>query len=81
MLLYEKNEECTCSSNETFKYQQVAGSMYVRRFFNPEAKKSMLEMTSYIRKVFKEDIVEGLDWMDENTKARARKKLDQVIVV
>ena len=55
--------------------------MYVRRFFNPEAKKSMLEMTSYIRKVFKEDIVEGLDWMDENTKARARKKLDQVFII
>ena len=54
--------------------------MYVRRFFNSEAKKSMLEMTSYIRKVFKEDIVEGLDWMDENTKARARKKLDQVFI-
>ena len=44
--------------------------MYVRRFFNPRAKEEMIEMTSYIRKVFKEEISEELDWMDDKTRAR-----------
>ena len=33
----------------SFSLGLVAGSMYVRRFFDPEAKASMLEMTKYIR--------------------------------
>jgi predicted metalloendopeptidase len=32
----------------------------------------MLEMTQYIRESFKEDILEKLDWMDTETKLRAR---------
>ena len=66
------------SLSGSFSLGLVAGSMYVRKFFNPEAKEAMLEMTSYIRKVFKEDILENLDWMDENTKQRASEKLDQM---
>ena len=46
------------------------GSMYVRRFFNPRAKQEMIEMTSYIKKVFKEELTDELDWMDDKTKTR-----------
>ena len=56
----------------------VAGSMYVREFFNPKAKSSLSEMTSYVKKAFKEDILGKLDWMDEKTKARAIQKLSQM---
>jgi membrane metallo-endopeptidase-like protein 1 len=44
----------------------------------PEAKNSMLEMTGYIREAFKEDILEKLDWMDEETKSRAALKLEKM---
>lgn len=56
----------------------VAGSMYARKYFKQEAKKLMVDMTNYIRKAFKEDILEHLDWMDEDTKARAEKKLEKM---
>lgn len=56
----------------------VAGSMYARRYFNHDAKAVMLEMTNYIRKAFKEDILEKIDWMDDITKARALKKLEKM---
>jgi hypothetical protein len=46
----------------------VAGSMYVRRFFNEEAKEVMLEMFKYLKESFSKDILGGLDWMDEKTK-------------
>jgi membrane metallo-endopeptidase-like protein 1 len=54
----------------------VAGSMYAKNFVDPKTKKSILEMTSYLKKAFKEDILENLDWMDEKTKARALEKLE-----
>jgi predicted metalloendopeptidase len=38
----------------------------------------MVEMTRYIRKAFKEDILEKLGWMDEDTKKRAQLKLDKM---
>ena len=44
--------------------------MYVRRFFNPRAKQEMIKMTSYIKKVFKEELTNELDWMDDKTKTR-----------
>jgi len=68
------------NSGGTFSLGLVAGSMYIKRYFNPESKAAMLEMASYIRKVFKEDLLPGLDWMDENTKTRATEKLDQVSI-
>jgi predicted metalloendopeptidase len=42
--------------------------MYVRRFFNEEAKEVMLEMFRYLKESFSKDILGGLDWMDEKTK-------------
>jgi len=54
--------------------------MYAKRFLNPEAKQLVLEMTSYIRKVFKEEILEHMEWMDEKTRNLAGKKLDQVSI-
>jgi predicted metalloendopeptidase len=56
----------------------VAGSMYARRYFKAEAKVAMVEMTSYIRTAFKEDILVNLDWMDATTKKRAETKLEKM---
>ena len=54
-----------------------AASMYVKKHFSPEAKSSMLEMISYIRKAFNE-LVEGNVWMGEKTKLRAKDKLKKM---
>ena len=52
--------------------------MYARRYFKAEAKAAMVEMTSYIRTAFKEDILKNLDWMDDTTKERAETKLEKM---
>ena len=45
----------------------AAGSMYSRKYFKPEEKKSVDEMISYLRIAF-EEIVNNLPWMDIPTK-------------
>jgi predicted metalloendopeptidase len=37
------------SLSGSFSLGLIAGSMYVRKYFNPKAKEAMVEMTSYIR--------------------------------
>lgn len=51
----------------------AVGSLYVRHFFNEDAKAKAEEMVYYIRKAFDRNL-ETVDWMDEKTKARAIKK-------
>ena len=62
----------------SFSLGLAAGSMYVRKFFNPKAKEAMEEMATYIRKAFQEDILEKVDWMDEKTRKRAIDKLNKM---
>ena len=72
------NEVGFSAKNALSNLGLVAGSMYVRRYFNPDAKHAMIEMASYIRKAFEEDILENLDWMDDTTKEKAKEKLSQM---
>lgn len=51
----------------------AAGALYVRKYFNEEAKKNALEMVSDIREEF-EEILKEVDWMDEKTRANALDK-------
>jgi predicted metalloendopeptidase len=53
-------------------------SMYVKRFFPAEAKTSMVNMISYLRKGFS-SILDNIDWMDQATRGKAHEKLDQMI--
>ena len=55
----------------------AAGSMYVRKYFKPEEKKTVLDMISYIRKSF-ENILEKITWMDDETKIEAQLKLEKM---
>ena len=48
--------------------------MYVRSYFKPEDKKMMENMIKYIREAFN-IILNDLDWMDDETKKKALKKL------
>lgn len=54
---------------------EALGQLYVARAFSPEAKKKVLEMVENLRAALKERIT-GLDWMGEETKQQAIRKLD-----
>ena len=55
----------------------AAGSMYIRTYFTPEAKKEMFKMIKYIRASFRK-IVDDLSWMDDATKIEAKEKLNKM---
>jgi len=50
--------------------------MYVKNFVDPETKKNIFEIVFYLKKAFKEDMLEKLEWMDDVTKKRAIEKLE-----
>ena len=52
----------------------VASSMYIEKYFVPEAKVEMLDMIGNLKSAFKK-ILEDIDWMDTNTKSQAFNKL------
>ena len=55
------------NSYSASNFVYAASSMYAMRYFKPEDKAQMFEMTEYLRQAFSE-MVNELDWMDENTK-------------
>ena len=55
----------------------LVGSMYVRKHFKPNQKKVIQTMISYIKDAFKGMLNEN-DWMDEDTKVQALKKLKKM---
>lgn len=54
---------------------EALGQKYVERHFPPEAKGRVLEMVDNIKDALREK-VQGLSWMDDETKAAAREKID-----
>jgi putative endopeptidase len=55
---------------------EAAGQLYVQRFFPPQAKQRMLELVDNLIAAYRASI-SGLDWMTEETRARALEKLDR----
>ncbi|XP_008194096.1 neprilysin-2 isoform X2 [Tribolium castaneum] len=51
----------------------AAGALYVRKYFNEQARQNALEMVSDIRAEF-QDILKNVDWMDPETKKNALDK-------
>lgn len=50
------------------------GALYVRKYFKEDSKRNALEMVNGIRKEF-EKILNNVDWMDDETRVSATKKL------
>jgi putative endopeptidase len=50
------------------------GQLYVKKYFNEDAKKRALELVNNLQKAF-EKRIEQLDWMSDSTKQKAREKL------
>ena len=58
---------------------EAVGQMYVERYFPESSKQQMLELVNNLKDAFSQHI-DGLDWMSDETKARAHEKLDNFIV-
>ncbi|XP_046984045.1 neprilysin-2-like isoform X1 [Schistocerca americana] len=56
----------------------AVGSIYVRRFFDKEAKNAALEMVDDIRQEFLH-MLQEVDWMDEGTKKKALEKAKSMV--
>jgi putative endopeptidase len=58
---------------------EALGQLYVEKTFSPEAKAKAMEMIKNLQAAFQEH-VKTLDWMSEETKQQAMKKLDAFMV-
>lgn len=56
-----------------FSLPIAAGALYVRKYFNEEARQNAIEMVADIRAEF-EEILKKVDWMDEHTRKNALDK-------
>lgn len=62
---------------DLISFGNAVGAMYVREYFEEAARQSMNEMVKDIRSVFSE-IIDELEWMDDETRARAKGKSDSM---
>lgn len=53
---------------------QALGQLYVKRYFNEDAKKRVLDLVNNLQKSF-ENRINNLDWMSDSTKQKAKEKL------
>ncbi len=53
---------------------QALGQLYVKRYFNEDAKKRVLALVNNLQKSF-ENRINHLDWMSDSTKQKAKEKL------
>ncbi len=53
----------------------VLGELYVNKYFQPEAKKRMLDLVNNLQQTYS-DRIQKLDWMSSDTKKKAQMKLN-----
>ena len=87
--MYHVTEILRCVTENKFHFKagitsyarglrDISSSLYVRRFFRPEAKAQMVAMTGHVREAFAETL-EAVDWMDNATRAEAAAKLESML--
>lgn len=57
---------------------EALGQLYVKRYFNEDAKKRVLSLVNNLQKAF-ENRINHLDWMSDSTKVKAKEKLYAII--
>lgn len=60
--------------NVDSKIGYALGQLYVKRYFDEDAKKRALELVNNLQKSF-ENRIDQLDWMSDSTKVKAKEKL------
>ncbi|XP_057330914.1 neprilysin-2-like [Microplitis mediator] len=64
-------KECVATVSKTLP--SSVGALYIRKYFDEDAKKDAMEMVSDIRNQFNK-ILQSVDWMDEETRKSALEK-------
>ena len=67
-----------CTNRVDGELGEALGQVYVTQYFPPAEKQRTLQMTLAIEQAMEKDI-DGLDWMSQETKIRAREKLHGVM--
>jgi putative endopeptidase len=57
---------------------QALGQLYVKRYFNEDAKKRVLDLVNNLQKAF-ENRINHVDWMSDSTKQKAKEKLYAIV--
>jgi putative endopeptidase len=70
----QKTREQTMVENVDGLLGQALGQLYVKRYFNEDAKKRVLDLVNNLQKSF-ENRINHLDWMSDSTKQKAKEKL------
>lgn len=70
----QKPREKIMTENVDHLLGQALGQLYVKRYFNEDAKKRVLDLVNNLQKAF-ENRINKLDWMSDSTKQKAKEKL------
>ncbi|WP_461448781.1 M13 family metallopeptidase [Mucilaginibacter sp.] len=70
----QKSRRQTMTENVDSYLGQALGQLYVKRYFNEDAKKRVLALVNNLQKAF-ENRINHLDWMSDSTKQKAIEKL------
>ncbi len=70
----QKSRSQIMTANVDALLGQALGQLYVKRYFNEDAKKRMLALVNNLQKAF-ENRINHLDWMSDSTKQKAIEKL------
>ena len=70
----KKSRRQTMTQNVDGLLGQALGQLYVKRYFNEDAKKRVLALVNNLQKAF-EKRINQLDWMSDSTKQKAKEKL------
>lgn len=67
-----------CTDLVTSNFQIAVAASYVRKYFNQESKAVALKMVDNIKEEF-EDILQKVDWMDDQTRTIALQKVKAIV--
>lgn len=70
----QKSRRQVMTENVDSYLGQALGQLYVKRYFNEDAKKRVLVLVNNLQKSF-ENRINQLDWMSDSTKQKAKEKL------
>jgi putative endopeptidase len=70
----QKSRQQIMTENVDRHLGQALGQLYVKRYFNEDAKKRVLDLVNNLQKAF-ENRINHVDWMSDSTKQKAKEKL------
>jgi putative endopeptidase len=70
----QKSRQQIMTDNVDRLLGQALGQLYVKRYFNEDAKKRVLDLVNNLQKAF-ENRINHVDWMSDSTKQKAKEKL------